>query len=195
MTPGVTHTLCTQYKRNANIANERLRIPAFHQLLHAEGYLANTSVNDQQGFNAMVCALPMEVATLMHETIASPPGSNSFAALKRALLEVYQRPDHDHPHELLNTTLGDMRALPSLAADATYQLMPLPEAILKLILLQKLPLEVRVALLSLDENTTATVYAYLMVPPLTLCPHLSGQSIDNQCCTNISHRFKCLEEC
>lgn len=95
------------------MGNEQLWIPAFHHnvqdwLLHMEGYLVNTSVTDQQKFTAVVGVLPTEVATLMHETTASPPTSEKFATLKQALLNIYHCLDHHHLHELQTTTLGDM---------------------------------------------------------------------------------------
>ncbi|KAG0712351.1 hypothetical protein GWK47_018676 [Chionoecetes opilio] len=95
------------------MATDRLQLPSFHYnvqdwLLHVQGYLVNTSAKDQQKFNAVVYALPTEVATLVQSTITWPPDYNRFAALKSALLDVYRRPVHHHLHELQTITLGDM---------------------------------------------------------------------------------------
>ncbi|KAG0727784.1 hypothetical protein GWK47_033906 [Chionoecetes opilio] len=107
------------------MATERLQLPSFHHnvqdwLLHVQGYLANTSANDQQKFNAVVCALPTEVATLLQSIITSPPDSSRFAALKSALLDVYRRPDHHHLQEMQTITWGT-EAVYSVSADATNQ--------------------------------------------------------------------------
>ncbi|KAG0724090.1 hypothetical protein GWK47_041389 [Chionoecetes opilio] len=131
------------------MATERLQLPSFHHnvqdwLLHVQGYLANTSANDQQKFNAVVCALPTEVATLVQSTITSLPDSNRFAALKSALLNVYRIPDHHHLQELQTITLGDMR--PSIMWQQMQLInircnTSLPTAVLRSMFLQKLPWE------------------------------------------------------
>ncbi|KAG0727287.1 hypothetical protein GWK47_034967 [Chionoecetes opilio] len=131
------------------MATERLKLPSFHHnvqdwLLHVQGYLANTSANDQQKFNAVVCALPTEVATLIQSTLTSPPDSSRFAALKSALLDVYRRPDQHHLQELYTMTLGDMR--PSILWQLMQLIdircnMSLPTAVLRSMYIQKLPWE------------------------------------------------------
>ncbi|KAG0712247.1 hypothetical protein GWK47_018907 [Chionoecetes opilio] len=131
------------------MATERLQLPSFHHnvqdwLLHVQGYLANTSANDQQIFNAVVCVLPTEVAALVQSTITSPPDSNRFAALKSALLDVYRRPDHHHLQELQTITLGYRR--PSIMWQQMQLInircnTSLPTAVLRSMFLQKLPWE------------------------------------------------------
>ncbi|KAG0718661.1 Transposon TX1 uncharacterized protein [Chionoecetes opilio] len=131
------------------MATEWLQLPSFNHnvqdwLLHVQGYLANTSANDQQKFNTVVCALPTEVATLVQSTITSPPDSNKFADLKSALLDVYRRPDHHHLQELQTITLGDMR--PSILWQQMQLInircnTSLPTAVLRSMFLQKLPWE------------------------------------------------------
>ncbi|KAG0697250.1 hypothetical protein GWK47_026367 [Chionoecetes opilio] len=107
------------------MATERLQLPSFNHnvqdwLLHVQGYLANTSANDQQKFNAVVCALPTEVATLVQSAITSPPDSNKFADLKCSVRRV---PKTRPPSSTgaANHHFGGHEAVYSVAADATNQ--------------------------------------------------------------------------
>lgn len=148
------------------MSTDRLRIPSFHHnvqdwLSHVEAYLASTTASDQQKFSAVVGALPTEVATLVQGTVASPPDSNKFAALKTALLGVYRQPDHHHLEELQSIVLGDMR--PSILWQKMQLInvrcnTPLPTAVLRSMFLQKLPWEVRVTLSSLEESTPDSTF-------------------------------------
>lgn len=157
--PGVTLV-------SAVMSTDRLRIPSFHHnvqdwLSHVEAYLASTTASDQQKFSAAVGALPTEVATLVQDTVTSPPDSNKFAALKTALLGVYRRPDHHHLEELQSIVLGDMR--PSILWQQMQLInvrcnTPLPKAVLRSMFLQKLPWEVRVTLSSLEESTPDSTF-------------------------------------
>ena len=148
------------------MAAERLRIPSFHHnvqdwLSHIEAYLASTSANDQQKFSAVVGALPTEVAILVQTTITSPPSSDRFAALKKALLGVYRQPDHHHLEELQSIVLGDLK--PSVLWQQMQLInvrcnTSLPKPVLRSMFLQKLPWEVRVTLSTFEESTPDTTF-------------------------------------
>ncbi|MPC70538.1 hypothetical protein E2C01_064789 [Portunus trituberculatus] len=79
----------------------------------------------------------------------------------KALIGVYQQPDHHQLKELQSITLGDM--WPSVLWQQMQLInvccnTPLPKAVLRSMFLQKLPWEVRVTLSSLEESTSDLVF-------------------------------------
>ena len=151
------------------MADQRIRfnIPTFTSdidswLMHVKAFLAQTEATDQQKHNAVVGALPTEVATCVREAVLNPPIEGKFLALKTALLENLGRSKLSYLQELNSVELGGRR--PSALLSHMKRLnessrMCMPDIALKQMHIQKMPVALQLHLASIDDTVPLQEYS------------------------------------